>query len=67
MDVLQRIEQALEAALTLEPLFDQAMVVGEGRPYLTAALVLADTPWRRLAARGWPPELCKPHSETPTH
>ena len=39
----------LEAALTLEPLFDQAMVVGEGRPYLTAALVLADTPWRRLA------------------
>jgi len=39
----------MEAALTMEPLFDQAMVVGEGRPYLTAVLVLADAPWRRLA------------------
>lgn len=39
----------IEAALTMEPLFDQAMVVGEGRPYLTAVLVLADKPWRQLA------------------
>jgi long-chain acyl-CoA synthetase len=39
----------MEAALTMEPLFDQAMVVGEGRPYLTAVLMLADKPWRRLA------------------
>jgi long-chain acyl-CoA synthetase len=39
----------MEAALTMEPLFEQAMVVGEGRPYLAAVLVLADTPWRRLA------------------
>lgn len=39
----------MEAALTMDPLFDQAMVVGEGRPYLTAVLVLAEQPWRQLA------------------
>jgi long-chain acyl-CoA synthetase len=39
----------VEAALTMEPLIEQAMVVGEGRPYLVAVLVLADAPWRRLA------------------
>jgi long-chain acyl-CoA synthetase len=41
----------LEAALTMEPLFEQAMAVGEGRPYLTAVLVLADAPWRQLAEK----------------
>jgi long-chain acyl-CoA synthetase len=40
----------MELALTMDPLFDQAMVVGEGRPYLTALLVLAEEPWRRLAS-----------------
>jgi long-chain acyl-CoA synthetase len=39
----------MEMALTMEPLFDQAMVVGEGRPYLAALLVLAPDHWRRLA------------------
>ena len=41
----------MEMALTMEPLFDQAMVVGEGRPYLAALLVLAPEPWARLAGR----------------
>ncbi|WP_200345375.1 AMP-binding protein [Halochromatium glycolicum] len=41
----------MESALTMEPLFDQAMVVGEGRQFLAAVLVLSDAPWRRLAAR----------------
>jgi len=39
----------MEMALTMDPLFDQAMIVGEGRPYLTALLVLAQEPWLRLA------------------
>jgi long-chain acyl-CoA synthetase len=41
----------LEMALGADRLFEQAMVVGEGRPYLTALLVLNDVEWRRLAAR----------------
>ena len=32
----------MEAAIMLDPLFDQALVVGEGRPYLTA-LIVPDT------------------------
>ena len=40
----------MEMALTMDPLFDQAMVVGEGRPYLAALLVLAPEPWNRVAA-----------------
>jgi long-chain acyl-CoA synthetase len=41
----------MEMALTMDPLFDQVMVVGEGRPCLAALLVLAAEPWRRLAVR----------------
>jgi long-chain acyl-CoA synthetase len=41
----------LEAALAMESLFDQAMVVGEGQPFPAAVLVLADAPWRALAAK----------------
>jgi long-chain acyl-CoA synthetase len=40
----------LETALGADRLFEQVMVVGEGRPYLTALLVLNDSEWRRLAA-----------------
>ncbi|NEX15083.1 MAG: long-chain fatty acid--CoA ligase [Halochromatium sp.] len=40
----------METALTMDPLLDQAMVVGEGRPYLAAVLVLASEPWQRLAS-----------------
>jgi len=41
----------MELALTMDPLFEQAMVLGEGRPYLAALLVLDPDAWRSLAAR----------------
>jgi len=41
----------LEMALTADRLFEQAMVVGDGRPYLVALLVLNDSEWVRLANR----------------
>jgi long-chain acyl-CoA synthetase len=40
----------MELALTLDPLFDQALVVGEGRPYLAALLVLNPEGWADVAA-----------------
>lgn len=40
----------MELAITLEPLFEQAMVVGEGRPFLGALLVLQPAVWQSLAA-----------------
>ena len=40
----------MEMALTMDPLIEQAMVLGEGRPDLVALLVLAEKHWRRLAA-----------------
>lgn len=33
-----------------EPLFDQVMVIGEGRPYLTALAVVNKREWRNLAS-----------------
>ena len=39
----------MEMAITLDPLFDQIMVVGEGRPYLTALAVLEPTQWSDMA------------------
>lgn len=42
---------ALEIAITLDPLIDQAMVVGEGKPYLAALLVLNTGAWRAMAQR----------------
>jgi long-chain acyl-CoA synthetase len=41
----------LEMALAADRLFEQAMVVGEGRPYLTALLVLNNAEWHRFAGR----------------
>ena len=40
----------MEMALTMDPLLEQAMVVGEARPSLAALLVLALEPWTRLAS-----------------
>ncbi|MBK1730987.1 long-chain fatty acid--CoA ligase [Thiococcus pfennigii] len=40
----------MEMALTMDPLIEQAMVVGEGRQYPAAMLVLSERPWQRLAA-----------------
>ncbi|WP_218131706.1 AMP-dependent synthetase/ligase [Nitrosospira multiformis] len=40
----------LEMSIVQEPLFDQVMVVGEGRPYLTALAVVNKREWRNLAS-----------------
>jgi long-chain acyl-CoA synthetase len=40
----------MEMALTMDPLIEQAMVVGEGRQYPAALLVLSERSWQRLAA-----------------
>jgi len=40
----------MEAVITLDPLFDQAMVVGEGKPFLAALLVLNADSWHDFAA-----------------
>ncbi|MBE0621161.1 MAG: long-chain fatty acid--CoA ligase [Burkholderiales bacterium] len=39
----------LEFAIAEDPLFDQAMVVGEGKPYLAALIVLNPEAWREFA------------------
>ena len=41
----------LELALTSDPLFAQAMVLGEGMPHLAALIVLEPDAWRALAAK----------------
>jgi long-chain acyl-CoA synthetase len=43
--------EAVEMALMLDSLIDQAMVVGEGKPYLAALLVLNVGAWRAMAHR----------------
>ena len=40
----------LEMAIVQEPLFDQVMVVGEGRPCIAALLVLNRREWEKLAS-----------------
>lgn len=39
----------IETAISMSPLFEQAMVVGEGRPYLAALVVLNNRQWDQLA------------------
>ncbi len=47
----------MEVAITLDPLFEQVLVVGEGRPYLSALVVLDPTRWvDYLKAKGLDPE-----------
>ncbi len=41
----------VEVAIVQNPLFEQAMVVGEGRPYLTALVVVNVAQWERQAAK----------------
>ncbi len=43
--------EVVEMALIEDPLIDQAMVVGEGKPYLAALLVLNSRAWGALAKR----------------
>jgi long-chain acyl-CoA synthetase len=40
----------MEAAIARDPLFDQVMLLGEGKPYLSLMAVLAAEPWKKLAA-----------------
>lgn len=40
----------MELAIALDPLIEQVMVVGEGKPYLTALVVLNPEVWRELAS-----------------
>jgi long-chain acyl-CoA synthetase len=40
----------MELALIADPLFEQCLVVGEGRPFLSALLVLNKAEWHKLAA-----------------
>jgi len=41
--------EELETAIALDPLFDQVITVGEGRPYLSTIAVLDPAQWQRLA------------------
>jgi long-chain acyl-CoA synthetase len=38
----------MELAIAMDPLFDQVIVLGEGRPFLSALLVLNPTQWQNL-------------------
>lgn len=40
----------MEMAIMLDPIFEQVLVVGEGRPYLSAMVVLAQDVWQKEAA-----------------
>ena len=42
----------IELAITADPLFEQVLVVGEGRPYLAALVVLNPEEWERVASAG---------------
>ncbi len=48
----------MEAAILHDPLIDQVMVYGEGRPYLIALAVLNPGVWPQIAAKvGVPPDM----------
>ncbi len=40
----------MESAILLDPLFEQVMIVGEGKPYLAALIVLNEEHWQVFAA-----------------
>lgn len=40
----------IEAAITRDPLFEQVLLLGEGKPYLTVMTVLSADHWKKLAA-----------------
>ncbi|MGH1536852.1 MAG: AMP-dependent synthetase/ligase [Gammaproteobacteria bacterium] len=43
--------QDMETTICADPLFDQAMVIGEARPFLAALLVLNEVEWKALATK----------------
>lgn len=42
----------IEIAIVADPLFEQVLVVGEGKPYLAALVVLNSAEWERLGKEG---------------
>jgi long-chain acyl-CoA synthetase len=40
----------VEVAITRDPLFEQVILIGEGKPYLSVIAVLAADPWAKFAA-----------------
>jgi long-chain acyl-CoA synthetase len=40
----------IEAAIARDPLFEQVMLLGEGKSYLTVMTVLGADPWKKLCA-----------------
>ncbi len=58
----------MELAIALDPLIEQVMVVGEGRPYLTALVVLEPDHWSALAKElGLDPEAPASLQEKQVH
>jgi long-chain acyl-CoA synthetase len=48
----------VEAAIMRDPLFEQVLLVGEGKPYLSVIAVVAEEPWKQMAAQlGVDPEV----------
>lgn len=41
----------METTILLNPLFEQAMVVGEGKPYISALVILNENAWFKLAGK----------------
>lgn len=41
----------MEAAILRDPMFEQVMVIGEGRSYLSALVVLSEQGWKTIAAQ----------------
>lgn len=41
----------MEAAILRDPIFEQVMVIGEGRSYLSALVVMSEQGWKTLAAQ----------------
>ena len=41
--------EEMETAIAVDPLFEQVCIVGEGRPYLAALVVLNEQEWRKVA------------------
>ena len=41
----------MELAITLDPLFEQALVIGEGKPFLSAIIVLDPDVWQKEASK----------------
>lgn len=41
----------MEMAIAMDPLFEQVIIIGEGRPFLTSIIVLEPEQWRYVAIR----------------